>query len=127
VLPECRLLKQSRDGARLGIHLTDLLGPCFTALRFDADQVNNGDAWQQLQNTLAGRGIPFNVIDIVTAEAQSANRSHAIDPTGRLHDMLDAQPGTVYLIRPDGHVLARWRNGSAAAVLHALDATLTQN
>jgi 3-(3-hydroxy-phenyl)propionate hydroxylase len=40
--------------------------------------------------------------------------------------MLDARPGTVYLIRPDGHVLARWRNGSAAAVRQALDATLTK-
>ncbi|MGF6876288.1 FAD-dependent oxidoreductase [Paraburkholderia sp. MM5477-R1] len=126
VLPEGRLLKQSQDGARLGIHLTDLLGPCFTALRFDADLANDDDAWRQLQSTLASRGIPFNVIDIVTAEAQSANSPRAIDPTGRLHDMLDARPGTVYLIRPDGHVLARWRNGSAAAVLRALDATLAQ-
>jgi 3-(3-hydroxy-phenyl)propionate hydroxylase len=127
VLPECRLLKQSDDGTRVGIHLTDLLGPCFTALRFDADHANDADAWQQLHNTLTSKGIAFNVIDIVTAETQSANCPHAIDPTGRLHDMLDAQPGTVYLIRPDGHVLARCRNGSAAAVLHALDATLTQN
>ncbi|RZF29304.1 FAD-dependent oxidoreductase [Paraburkholderia sp. UYCP14C] len=126
VLPECRLLKRSQDGARIGIHLTDLLGPCFTALRFDVEHANDGDAWQQLQNTLAGQGIPFNVIDIVTAEAQSANGPGTIDPTGRLHDMLDARPGTVYLIRPDGHVLARWRNGSAAAVRHALDATLTR-
>ncbi|MEX3899608.1 FAD-dependent oxidoreductase [Paraburkholderia sp. JPY432] len=125
VLPECRLLKQSQDGARLGIHLTDLLGPCFTAIRFDADHANDGESWQQLQSMLASQDIPFNLIDIVTAEAQSANSPQAIDPTGRLHHMLDAQPGTVYLIRPDGHVLARWRNGSAAAVRHALDATLT--
>ncbi|MGF6289509.1 FAD-dependent oxidoreductase [Paraburkholderia youngii] len=125
VLPECRLLKQSQDGARLGIHLTDLLGPCFTALRFDADHANDAESWQQLQSMLASQDIPFSLIDIVRAEAQSANSPRAIDPTGRLHDMLDAQPGTVYLIRPDGHVLARWRNGSAAAVRHALDATLT--
>ncbi|MGF6484080.1 FAD-dependent oxidoreductase [Paraburkholderia sp. JPY419] len=125
VLPECRLLKQSQDGAWLGIHLTDLLGPCFTAIRFDADHANDGESWQQLQSMLASQDIPFNLIDIVTAEAQSANSPQAIDPTGRLHHMLDAQPGTVYLIRPDGHVLARWRNGSAAAVRHALDATLT--
>ncbi|MEX3633711.1 FAD-dependent oxidoreductase [Paraburkholderia sp. BR14320] len=125
VLPECRLLKQSQDGARIGIHLTDLLGPCFTALRFDADHANDAESWQQLQSTLASHGIPFNLIDIVTAETRSTNGPRAIDPTGRLHDMLGAQPGTVYLIRPDGHVLARWRNGSPAAVRHALDATLT--
>ncbi|MBQ1766034.1 MAG: FAD-dependent oxidoreductase [Aquincola sp.] len=31
----------------------------------------------------------------------------------------DAQPGTAYLIRPDQHVCARWREPSAAAVLAA--------
>ncbi|EDZ97947.1 monooxygenase FAD-binding [Burkholderia sp. H160] len=126
VLPECRLLKPSADGTRVAIHLTDLLEPCFTALRFDADHANDDDSWQELRNTLISKGIAFNVIDIVTTEAQTTNSLDAIDPNGRLHDMLDARAGTVYLIRPDGHVLARWRNGSAAVVRHALDATLTQ-
>lgn len=39
--------------------------------------------------------------------------------------MLDATPGTVYLIRPDGHVLARWRDGSAEATQRAIRAALT--
>ena len=34
-------------------------------------------------------------------------------------------PGTVYLIRPDGHVLARWRNGNATDVQSAVTASLT--
>jgi 3-(3-hydroxy-phenyl)propionate hydroxylase len=127
VLPECRLLGQAADGSRADIHLTDLLEPCFTALRFDIDHASDAghDAWRQLQRTLAGHGVPLAVIEIASATARSTHGAHAIDPSGRLHDMLDAQPGTVYLIRPDGHVLARWRNGSAAAVRHALDATLT--
>ena len=32
----------------------------------------------------------------------------------------DAQPGTVYLLRPDQHVCARWRNPSQALVVEAL-------
>ncbi|MFT4067125.1 FAD-dependent oxidoreductase [Paraburkholderia sp.] len=124
VLPECRLLGKMDDGASVDIHLTDLLGPCFTALRFSPDPATD-EAWQQLQSMLATKGIPFDMVSIAASGTACANGPHAIDQTGRLHEMLDARPGTVYLIRPDGHVLARWRNGSAAAVRHALEATLT--
>jgi 3-(3-hydroxy-phenyl)propionate hydroxylase len=38
--------------------------------------------------------------------------------------MYGAQPGTLYLVRPDGHVLARWREANVtetvAAIEHAL-------
>ncbi|SMG56201.1 FAD-dependent oxidoreductase [Paraburkholderia susongensis] len=139
VLPECRLLKLTDDGASIDIHLTDLLGPCFTALRFVAERAGddasestnestsesaNDATWQQLQHTLAGKRIPFNTVSIVANDARRTGRPDAIDRSGRLHEMLDAQPGTVYLIRPDGHVLARWRDGNAAAVQRALLATL---
>jgi 3-(3-hydroxy-phenyl)propionate hydroxylase len=124
VLPECRLLKRTDDGASVAIHLTDLLGPCFTALRFGADAAQDG-AWQQLQRTLAEQGIPFNAVTLVMGDMPGAESSYVADQTGRLHEMLDARPGTVYLIRPDGHVLARWRDGSAAATQRALSATLT--
>jgi 3-(3-hydroxy-phenyl)propionate hydroxylase len=123
VLPECRLLKRTGDGASVAIHLTDLLEPGFTALRFGADPAQD-EAWQQLQRTLAERRIPFGTITLVMSDAPCPATPYAIDPTGHLHDMLDARPGTVYLIRPDGHVLARWRDGSAAATQRALAAVL---
>jgi 3-(3-hydroxy-phenyl)propionate hydroxylase len=125
VLPECRLLERTGDGASAAIHLTDLLEPGFTALRFGAHAAQDDDAWQQLQSTLDEQRIPFKSIRLVSGDAQSATGPHVIDPTGHLHDMLDARPGTVYLIRPDGHVLARWRDGSAAATQRALSAALT--
>jgi 3-(3-hydroxy-phenyl)propionate hydroxylase len=127
VLPECRL-KRVRNGADLDIHLTDLLEPCFTALRFTPHAVDAQEdaAWQQLQNSLAEQRIPFKAITLARSAPASAARSHAIDATGRLHEMLDATPGTVYLIRPDGHVLARWRDGSAAAVERAIHAALAK-
>ncbi len=46
------------------------------------------------------------------------------DPTGLAAQRFDARPGTVYLIRPDQHVAARWRSFDAQAVQAALDRAL---
>ena len=43
-----------------------------------------------------------------------------IDPEGLLAERYDARPGTVYLIRPDQHVAARWRRFDAAVAQAAL-------
>ncbi len=43
-----------------------------------------------------------------------------MDARGLLTKRLDAHAGTAYLIRPDQHVCARWRNPTAAAVQAAL-------
>ena len=45
MLPECRLLERADDGTHAAIHLTDLLGPCFTALHF-GDETAQDDAWR---------------------------------------------------------------------------------
>ncbi|QQC65769.1 FAD-dependent oxidoreductase [Paraburkholderia ginsengisoli] len=125
VLPECRLREPAGDGTSKAIHLTDLLAPGFTALRFGADLAQD-DAWRQLQRTLDQQRIPFRAITLVSGDASGASTAPCVvDPGGHLHGMLDAKPGTVYLIRPDGHVLARWCNGSAAATQRALNAALT--
>ena len=47
-----------------------------------------------------------------------------MDNTGRLFAMYDAAPGTLYLVRPDGHVFARWRQFDAAAVTATIDRLL---
>ena len=43
-----------------------------------------------------------------------------IDAQGVLARRLDGQPGTAYLVRPDQHVCARWRQPSLEAVRAAL-------
>jgi len=45
---------------------------------------------------------------------------HIIDTKGVLTQRYDGQPGTVYLIRPDQHVAARWRQFDAGQVQEAM-------
>ncbi|MEL4181003.1 FAD-dependent oxidoreductase [Roseateles sp. PN1] len=59
----------------------------------------------------------------VTAQPLIVGRDIA-DPDGLLAQRLDAQPGTVYLIRPDQYVAARWREFSPAKVITALRRSL---
>ncbi len=68
---------------------------------------------------------PFPVIRILVgrrADDAYANRAELViaDPQGRIAAMYAAQIGTVYLLRPDLHVCARWRQGIAAEVRRAL-------
>jgi 3-(3-hydroxy-phenyl)propionate hydroxylase len=50
-----------------------------------------------------------------------------IDETGAVAHAFAAEPGSFYLIRPDQHVAARWREFDAKAVPHALDRALGKN
>ncbi|HEX2011664.1 MAG TPA: FAD-dependent oxidoreductase [Roseateles sp.] len=49
-----------------------------------------------------------------------------VDTAGLIAERYDGRPGTVYLIRPDQHVAARWRSFDAAKVVAALRRCLGQ-
>jgi 3-(3-hydroxy-phenyl)propionate hydroxylase len=68
---------------------------------------------------MRGRGIPFAIVAL--ARHAGAARARGWDSSGRLFAMYDAAPGTLYLVRPDGHVFARWRSLDAAALTVAID------
>jgi 3-(3-hydroxy-phenyl)propionate hydroxylase len=55
----------------------------------------------------------------VSAEVLEVGKD-ILDTQGVLTERYDGQPGTVYLIRPDQHVAARWRRFDAAQVRSAL-------
>lgn len=49
-----------------------------------------------------------------------------VDAKGRLAERYDAQPGTTYLIRPDQHVAARWRDFDQNAITAAVKRATAQ-
>jgi 3-(3-hydroxy-phenyl)propionate hydroxylase len=61
-----------------------------------------------------------------TAESEVVGSSLAVlqDVDGLAARRYDARPGTVYLLRPDQHVCARFRDASAAALQAAMHRAL---
>jgi 3-(3-hydroxy-phenyl)propionate hydroxylase len=49
-----------------------------------------------------------------------------VDTQGWMAKRYDAQPGTTYLLRPDQHVLARWRSLDSASLQAAMARALGQ-
>jgi len=81
-----------------GSYLCQHMGPQFTALAFDAPD--------GLAEALVQSDLPIKLLTL-TADGAAAER-------------YDAKPGTVYLFRPDGNLLARWRSADAATLRHAV-------
>ena len=120
VLPECPITIADGSGTREG-HLTDLLGPHFTALVFSDDSTVPAEL-EALDRALAAKQVPFKRVALTRRLGDAA--PHGWDHTGRLFPMYGAEPGTLYLVRPDGHVLGRWRQADAAEALAAIDRAL---
>jgi 3-(3-hydroxy-phenyl)propionate hydroxylase len=71
---------------------------------------------------------PASAVTVAGHTTQVLQVGHDIlDSKGLVQQRYDGQPGTVYLIRPDQHVAARWRRFDAAAVEQALRRALTLN
>jgi 3-(3-hydroxy-phenyl)propionate hydroxylase len=83
------------DGAWL---LRQLGGNCFKALVFDGDATAVNAGSEGL--------VPIEVVHLPVS--------------GLAAKRYDARPGTVYLMRPDQHICARWRSPTAADVAAAL-------
>ncbi|WP_175999441.1 FAD-dependent oxidoreductase [Burkholderia stabilis] len=124
VLAECPLMLCTalEGGTRRG-HLTDLVAPRFTAFCFTADGVPD-PSLVDLERRLQEAPIPFALVTLArhAASRHPACRGH--DEDGRLFDLYGARDGTVYLVRPDGHVLGRWHDARADDVAAALERAL---
>jgi len=94
-----------------------------------ADDAAQWDA-QRLDalRSLAAAPIPVRTL-VVARHAGSApdEISLVVDHKGLAAQRFDARPGTVYLLRPDQHVAARWRHFDAASVRAALSRATCNN
>jgi len=84
------------------------VGDRFTLLRFTDTHLPDVD-------------VPgVTVLQILPANASLSQTGVAlIDVDGLLAARFDARPGTTYLLRPDQHIAARWREFDRAAVVSA--------
>ncbi|MET3495368.1 FAD-dependent oxidoreductase [Variovorax boronicumulans] len=85
--------------------------------RFTALVFGQGEAAERSLQALAASDAPLHVVRV---EGTSAGAELAAQ-------RYDAQPGTVYLLRPDQHVCARWRQPTAAKVRAAVDRALAKS
>lgn len=104
-------------------HLTDLVAPRFTAFYFTEDGTVPAEL-QALESQLSSRAVPFKLIPLTRHLASDAPGLAGWDHTGRLFALYGAQPGTLYLARPDGHVLGRWRTATPAEISAAIEHAL---
>ena len=119
VLLECPLLWVDDGGVRRQGHITDLLHhtgtrPAFTALHFTRTPDAAGPL-QALQARLANDRILLNVMPI-SGSAQG--------PNSRAFALYGVEAEALYLVRPDGHVMARWCHADAARLVASVERTL---
>jgi len=92
-----------------------LLRECHAAL-FTALVFGRGDAAERSLRALKAGDHPLHIVRV---EATAPEDELAMQ-------RYDAQPGTVYLLRPDQHVCARWRQPTAASIRAAIDHALAK-
>ena len=100
--------------------LLDQVGKGFQLMLFADDTGAVDGGTQALLKELAANALPVTPLVVTPAGGKMDGIAVLADPQGHIHRRYDARPGTVYLLRPDQHVAARWRTLDAAQVRAAL-------
>jgi len=102
------------------------LGQQFTGVLFRGEQ-GIDHATQAALDALQASPIPLKLVVVTSGNAKAASSTGVQilhDAEGLASARYDAKPGTFYLIRPDQHVCARWRQLDVNAVAYALKRAL---
>jgi 3-(3-hydroxy-phenyl)propionate hydroxylase len=97
-------------------HLTALFGTCFVALYF-----SDSPRWAAHLGPPAGAPPDPAALRLVRVSSGGVpDAGTVVDELGQAWRRYDAAEGTVYLIRPDGYVMGRWRDCAGLAEMDEL-------
>jgi len=99
-------------------HLCDALGTELAILFFAADP--DAGAVGCLEAALAGAPVPWRLVVVAEKAPAGGERPTVVDPDRSLADALGAREGSLFLVRPDGHLCARLEAPPPERVLAAL-------
>ncbi len=99
--------------------LIDHVGGRFQALYFCEDPSAIPEAMQLQLQGLAHATIPVEPL-VIAKRAASCSLKVVVDREGIAFPRYDATPGTLYLVRPDQHVAARWREAEVSRIVAAV-------
>ena len=101
--------------------LLDQLGNRFVLLAFGDPAADHWAVGRAQADAWARQPIPLHTVWVTPNGATAPEGVLTIQAAqGLIARRLDARPGSVYLIRPDQHVVARWRAWEAQAVQAAM-------
>jgi 3-(3-hydroxy-phenyl)propionate hydroxylase len=122
-LPECPVVANGKPR-----HITELLPEGFVLMVYTDSGAPPPGVIDEL-GSAASESMPLSLLLVTQAEISArlpAEIKHhtAVDAQQRFRTLFDAAPAAIYLIRPDGHVCARWRTLRKGDLSNALRAAL---
>ena len=99
--------------------LIDHVGDRFQLLYFCDDPSAISVPMQQQLRGLAAASIPVHAL-VIARKAGDCPFDCVIDTDGLAFQRYDARPHTVYLVRPDQHIAARWRELEVSRIVAAV-------
>ena len=98
------------------------IGNQFSVVIYVDGAIDQNQLNQVAQASVNGINLEPIIISSTAQEHESVKVLH--DVKGLFKNRFDAKPGTVYLIRPDQHVSARWRKFDAGLIKAALEVSI---